>query len=650
MRLHLEHHLIANGEAGSRLSVTLSNQSDSILDDWHLAFSCIRRLAANSLTCGSLKQVGSLCRLTPPESARVLAPGQHFYTEFEVTLPHITLQGHGITEAVAVSQYAMHKVEVAPLQIRDRMPFRDASTDRSLVKSTVIAITPQPAQLMVQSGSFTLDSRCQTQCGTPLAQAALQWFADELVQRHHLTFTEHHEFSRSGLISFQMDSQCREGSYRLDVKTDHIQIQASEECGFFSAVASLLQLIPLQSDNSMLFVLPCLTIQDKPRLGYRGMMLDCVRHFHSVSKVKQIINQLARLKFNVFHWHLTDDEGWRIEINAYPALTEIGAWRGPNEQLPAQFSHLTERYGGFYSQQDIREVVAYASARGITVIPEIDIPGHSRAAIKALPELLYDAQDESQYISVQHFNDNVLSPGLDGTYTFLRTVLDEVCELFPAPYIHVGADEVPEGVWSRSPSCQQLMAQLGYTDPKELQGHLLRFAEQYLEQKGRRMLGWEEVVHGEKVSTETVIFSWQSEKAALECIGKGHDVVLQPGQFLYLDMVQSHCVDEPGLDWAAILPLEKVYHYDPLANIPADKQDKVLGVQVALWSETVVDEHTLDYLLYPRLFAAAEVTWSESRQWYQFLRKLNNHLIELEQLGISYCRNGIFDGYKQWAC
>ncbi|WP_413113722.1 family 20 glycosylhydrolase [Thaumasiovibrio sp. DFM-14] len=649
MRLRLEHHLIANGETGSRLSITLTNQSDSILDDWHLDFSCIRRIAANSLTCGSIAQEGTLYRLTPPESFSVLKPGQLFYAEFEITLPHLTLQGHGITEAAVVIEQTMYNVDVVPLQFCDNLPFRKQRSDVISASAASIAIIPQPATLSQQPGTFSLDRTCHIQCDVLLADAACSWFKDELFERHQLTIANSNAFNCRRSIAFRLGDQSQTGSYQLDVTAEQVLIRASDERGFFAAVASLLQLVPLSSDTHEAFSLPCVAIQDAPRMDYRGMMLDCVRHFHSVDKVKQLINQLARLKFNTFHWHLTDDEGWRIEINAYPALTNIGAWRGPHEVLPAQYSHLTERYGGFYTQQEIREVVAYASARGITVIPEIDIPGHSRAAIKALPELLHDADDRSDYTSVQHFHDNVLSPALDGTYTFLRTVLDEVCELFPAPYVHMGADEVPEGVWRKSPRCQTLMSELKYTDPKELQGHLLRFVEQYLAQKGRRMLGWEEVVHGDKVSTDTVVYSWQSEQAALECIEKGHDVVLQPGQSLYLDMVQSDSVDEPGLNWAAILPLEKVYHYDPLANIPIEKQHKVLGVQVALWSETVVDEATFDYLLYPRLFAAAEVAWSESRQWYQFLHKLNNHLFELDKLGIAYCRNDVNSGINQLA-
>ncbi|MDF2152853.1 beta-N-acetylhexosaminidase [Vibrio sp. CAU 1672] len=641
MHLHLELHLVAHGETGSHLALTLSNQSDQIFDNWHMEFCCLRRIAASSLTSGNLKQIGSHCRLTPPEPEKVLAPGEQFYTEFEITLPHITLQGYGITAAAVVTEQGMHDIDVRPLQLGKHLPLRDLAIGPMPQKTAEIAIIPQPAQLTHLPGTFRLDRQCDILCGVPFAEGASQWLTDELKERHQLTLLSGSGTMCSGMIDFLLDSQLDEGAYRLIVNAENILLQASDEQGFYSAVASLLQLIPLQAESGEAFPLPCVEIQDEPRFGYRGMMLDCVRHFHPVSKVKQIINKLARLKYNVFHWHLTDDEGWRIEIKAFPALTEVGAWRGPDERLPAQYSHITERYGGYYSQQDIRDIVAYAAARGVMVIPEIDIPGHSRAAIQALPELLWDTEDKSDYISVQHFNDNVLSPALEGTYTFLRTVLDEVCELFPVQYVHIGADEVPEGVWRESPGCQRLMAQFGYTEPKELQGHLLRFVEHHLASKGRRMLGWEEVVHGDKVSTETVVFSWQSEQAALECIAKGHDVVLQPGQALYLDMVQSHCVDEPGLDWAGVLPLEKVYHYDPLTSVPLAKRGQVLGVQAALWCETASDEQTLDYLLYPRLFAAAEVAWSESRQWDHFLSKLNNHLTELDQLGINYCRHAL---------
>ncbi|GAL05885.1 beta-N-acetylhexosaminidase [Photobacterium aphoticum] len=248
-----------------------------------------------------------------------------------------------------------------------------------------------------------------------------------------------------------------------------------------------------------------------------------------------------------------------------------------------QFTTISQRYGGFYTKQDIRDVIAYASDRGITVIPEIDIPGHCRAAIRSLPDLLVDPQDRSKYRSIQGYTDNILSPALKGTYTFLTNVLDEICELFPAPYVHIGADEVPAGVWTDSPACHALMEEHGYTDPKELQGHLLRFAEQHLASKGKTMMGWEEATDGDKVSKDTVIFSWRSEEAGQKCAQAGFNVVMQPAQYTYLDLAQGFSADEAGVDWAGKLPLDHVYSYRPLADLPQDDpaHQRIKGVQGA---------------------------------------------------------------------
>lgn len=240
-----------------------------------------------------------------------------------------------------------------------------------------------------------------------------------------------------------------EGAYKLKVAEESIKIEAGSSSGFTHACATLLQLIKVGDQPASMEVV-CCSIKDRPRFRYRGMMLDCARHFHSVEQVKRLINQLAHYKFNTFHWHLTDDEGWRIEIKSLPQLTDIGAWRGLDETNEPQYTHLAERYGGFYTQEDIKDVVAFASKRGITVIPEIDVPGHCRAAIKSLPHLLVEAEDTTEYRSIQHYNDNVINPALPGSYEFIDKVLEEVSALFPAPYVHIGADEVPNGVWSKS--------------------------------------------------------------------------------------------------------------------------------------------------------------------------------------------------------
>lgn len=369
-------------------------------------------------------------------------------------------------------------------------------------------------------------------------------------------------------------------------------------------------------------------------------MLDCARHFHPIERVKRLINHLAHYKFNTFHWHLTDDEGWRLEIKAYPQLTEIGAYRGTGTPIVPQYSHLNSVYGGYYSQQQVKEVIAYAAERGITVIPEIDIPGHCRAAIKSLPHLLQDNEDRSQFRSIQHYTDNVLNPALPGTYEFLDTVLEEVAELFPSQWIHIGADEVPDGVWLESPACQKLMADHDYQSAKELQGHLLRYAEKKLRTLGKRMVGWEEAQHGNKVSKDTVIYSWLSEEAALNCAKQGFDVILQPGQSTYLDMTQDYSPEEPGVDWAAVIPLENAYRYEPLAEIPDSDpvRKRILGIQCALWCEIINTQQRMDYMVFPRLTAMAEACWTNKpqRNWEDYLSRLKGHLPLLERQGVQY--------------
>ena len=432
--------------------------------------------------------------------------------------------------------------------------------------------------------------------------------------------------------------------YKLAVTPEKIQIHAADTNGFIYGTASLLQALPVHAEHRhwVAFQIPCLNIEDHPRFDYRGMMLDCARHFHPVHRIKSLINQLARYKFNYFHWHLTDDEGWRIQIDAYPELTEIGAWRGPFETLEPQYSSLTKIHGGFYRKAEIKEIVNYAAARGITVIPEIDIPGHCRAAIKSLPNLLIEPEDQSKYRSIQHFVDNILNPGIAGTYQFLETIMDEICELFPSPFVHIGGDEVPDGVWTDSPACQALMLTHGYQDHRELQGHLLRHIEDYLQQKGKRMLGWEEVMHGNKVSKNALIYAWISEASAEEAIKQGYQVVLQPGNYTYLDMVQDNSADEPGTDWAIKLPLERVYHYDPMSesSTTAENSNQILGVQCALWSEMTFNQSRFDYMIYPRLLAVAEVCWSakEQRDWLDFQSRLSGQLEYLDRQGINYRR------------
>ncbi|EGQ7933655.1 beta-N-acetylhexosaminidase [Vibrio vulnificus] len=626
--------VLSEQKQNCRFGMTLHNLSDQDLPNWSLTFAFTRFIQPGSISHGTLTQIGSFCQLTP--DSLVLPANHHFYCEFTVLTNPFRFYSDGLNEAFVEyhheGEQVRSNVDVTPIVLAS--PYRERETIAPTLASAY-SLLPKANALHVDAGHFSLTPSSAITCQSALADSAVTWLVDEMARLHQFKLAT----SEVGEITYRSNPTLDEGAYQLKISQEQVRVEAGSSSGFVHATASLLQLLDYNSITQEA-QLACCSISDSPRFRYRGMMLDCSRHFHSVEQVKRLINLLAHYKFNTFHWHLTDDEGWRVEIKAFPALTEIGAWRGVDEAIEPQYTHISQRYGGFYSQEEIKEVVAYAAQRSIMVIPEIDVPGHCRAAIKSLPEMLVEVEDDTVYRSIQNYSDNVLNPGLSTTYQFLDGVLEEIAQLFPAPYVHIGADEVPHGVWSNSPSCQALMKQHGYQDYKELQGHLLRHAEQKLRSLGKRMLGWEEAQHGDKVSKDTVIYSWLSEDAAVNCARQGFDVVLQPAQTTYLDMTQDYAPEEPGVDWANPLPLEKAYNYEPLANIPADDpiHKRIWGIQTALWCEIINNPERMDYMVFPRIIALAEACWTqkEHRDWNDFLSRLKGHLPLLDKQGIKY--------------
>lgn len=626
--------VLSEQKQNCRFGMTLHNLSDQDLPNWSLTFAFTRFIQPGSISHGTLTQMGSFCQLKP--DSLVLPANHHFYCEFTVLTNPFRFYSDGLNEAFVEyhheGEQVRSNVDVTPIVLAS--PYRERETIAPTLASAY-SLLPKANALHVDAGHFSLTPSSAITCQSALADSAVTWLMDEMARLHQFKLAT----SEAGEIVYRSNPTLDEGAYQLKISQEQVRVEAGSSSGFVHATASLLQLLDYNSLTQEA-QLACCSISDSPRFRYRGMMLDCSRHFHSVEQVKRLINLLAHYKFNTFHWHLTDDEGWRVEIKAFPALTDIGAWRGVDEAIEPQYTHISQRYGGFYSQEEIKEVVAYAAQRSIMVIPEIDVPGHCRAAIKSLPEMLVEAEDDTVYRSIQNYSDNVLNPGLSTTYQFLDGVLEEIAQLFPAPYVHIGADEVPHGVWSNSPSCQALMKQHGYQDYKELQGHLLRHAEQKLRSLGKRMLGWEEAQHGDKVSKDTVIYSWLSEDAAVNCARQGFDVVLQPAQTTYLDMTQDYAPEEPGVDWANPLPLEKAYNYEPLANIPADDpiHKRIWGIQTALWCEIINNPERMDYMVFPRIIALAEACWTqkEHRDWNDFLSRLKGHLPLLDKQGIKY--------------
>ncbi|MGF1727714.1 beta-N-acetylhexosaminidase [Photobacterium nomapromontoriensis] len=641
MSYRLDLTVIEQQDQQSRFALTLHNLTDQALEGWNLHFAIGRWIKADSLTNGTISQIGSYCILTPPAKA-TLAPNSHFYTEFTVGTAPFTLFDDGIPEAFLNT--ARQGGDITPLPVEvTTINLQAPGSERfktPLPAAKSINVIPAPRSLQQLDGHFRLTQHTAISAQPEQALGSSRWLQQELSALLHDDIS----VCSNGNISYQYREQLEDGAYTLLIEQDNIWLQAGSESGFSHATATLLQLIPEQPSHQVqaAYCIPMVEVQDAPHYDYRGMMLDCGRHFHPVKRIKSLLDQMARYKFNTFHWHLTDDEGWRIEIDTYPELTRIGAWRGPNEAILPQFTTISQRYGGFYTKQNIRDVIAYACDRGITIIPEIDIPGHCRAAIRSLPDLLVDPDDHSQYRSIQGYPDNILSPALKGTYSFLTNVLDEVCELFPGPYVHIGADEVPAGVWTDSQACQALMDKHNYQDPKELQGHILRFAEQHLARKGKGMMGWEEATDGEKVSKDTVIFSWRNEDAGLACARAGFNVVMQPAQFTYLDLAQGYSAEEAGVDWAGKLTLDHVYSYRPFADLPANDpaHQRVKGIQCALWSELVNNQSRFDYMIFPRLLAVSELGWTapEARSWPDFKARLNGQLSYLDKVGINYRR------------
>ena len=434
--------------------------------------------------------------------------------------------------------------------------------------------------------------------------------------------------------------------YELIVATNSVVIRAPTQAGLFYGVQTLLQLLPPEifSTNvvaNMDWQIPCVQIEDWPRFKWRGFMLDVSRHFFTKTEVETVLDAMALHKLNTFHWHLTDDQGWRIEIKKYPKLTEIGAWRaGVGFKLDPKSTtnyDAAGRYGGFYTQDDIREVVKYAAARHITVVPEIEMPGHSMAALAAYPEF-----SSNPGIKIPSDDGGVLNgiynPANERTYKFLDDVLMEVFQLFPGKYVHIGGDEVPPDAWKNNVDCQALMQREGLKNQAELQSWFTRRMEKFVSAHGKTLIGWSEIMNG-GIAQNAVVMDWIG--GATEAARAGHDVVMSPSHYAYFDFYQtpnfSH--EPPAQNWAGPLPLNKVYSFEPVpSDLAPELQAHILGAQGNLWSEKIPNLKHAEYMIFPRECAIAEIAWSskESRDWDDFLRRLKIQVQRFDELNINY--------------
>lgn len=430
--------------------------------------------------------------------------------------------------------------------------------------------------------------------------------------------------------------------YTLNIRPDGVDITGGSPAGVFYAFQTLRQLLPVavaRGEKAGVIELPVAEIADKPHFAHRGGMLDVCRHFFTADDVKTFIDILAMHKLNRFHWHLTDDQGWRIEIKQYPKLTEVGAFRDRcNLQAEADAPKDSVPYGGFYTQDEIRDIVQYAAKRFITVIPEIEMPGHASAALASYPYL--GCKGEGYVVpSTWGVKADVYCAGNDSTFRFIEGVLSEVVELFPSEYIHIGGDECPKINWQQCPACQQRIKTEKLKNENKLQSYFMQRAEKFLAGKGRKIVGWDEILEGGISETATVM-SWRGSAGGIEAAKKGNHVIMAPNSHCYLDYYQTDKTETEPKSIGGHLPIEKVYSLDPYEGLNADEQQYILGVQGNLWTEFISEFDHAEYMLLPRLAALAEVGWSYDNKDFDSFKKRETSLARLyDAYGYKYAKH-----------
>ena len=524
---------------------------------------------------------------------------------------------------------------------------------------TKISIIPEPVTMIQQAGYFQLPESISVEApALPALQPAIEFLKKRLTTPTGYTVTVS-EKAVAASIQLTLNKTTnpvigKEG-YQLNVAPKGITISANEPAGLFYGVQTLLQLLPASIESETIvknipWQIPAVDITDYPRFGWRGLMFDVSRHFFTKQEVKDFIDQMARYKFNLFHWHLTDDEGWRIEIKGLPKLTTKGAMRVDKTGYFGTFStplpNEPLNYGGFYTQDDIKEVIQYAKDRFVNILPEVDVPGHSLAAIVAYPELsctpgadkyrvrsgekIMDWHSDGTFTALV---DNNLCPANEGTYIFLDKVFTEVAALFPFEYIHVGGDECAKNFWEKSAAVKTLMKKEGLKNMHEVQGYFEKRVGKIISSKGKKMMGWDEILEG-GLEENAAVMSWRGEKGGIEAAKMKHNVVMSPTTFAYLDYMQGDAVVEPKV--YATLRLNKAYQFEP---VPAGVDAKyILGGQANIWTEQMPNTRHLQYMTWPRGLAIAESVWSpkEKKNWNSFVQKVEQQFMRFDLRDIKY--------------
>lgn len=596
---------------GRELAVTLTNLSDSPLSDFSVGYTSITRTVRPSVCQnGTMTRRQANYHEYAPPAGLTLAPGESWrFVETSLSRKALHSNDGPKSAFVIFADGSAEQASVADMQIAG---FEAARAERS---NFTLGVLPQPASFAVASWMAKAPVHLKLEGGS-VTEKRVVGGVNALARRLFTLRANPFVFvapEGAAVLRLAANAALAEEAYQINFNGSDIVLTYGTDLGLRHGLVTLAQGMMAAREDADRFAFPHTgRIEDAPRHVWRGSHLDVSRQVYPLADILRFVDILAWHKLNRLHWHLTDDEGWRLEIKRLPQLTEIGAHTGLNRPVLPQLGHGPFEHGTFYTQDQARAVVAHGRSVGVEVMPEIDLPGHCAAAIASLPDLV-DPDEPESYWSIQGYGNNALNPALDATWTFTQTVLEELLAVFPFEVIHVGGDEVAPEAWLQSPKAQELMARERINGTDGLQAHYLKRVHAFLSAHGRITGGWEEVAHGGGVSPDrSLLFAWTLREKTAELAALGYDVVSSPGQTYYLDMVQSGDWNEPGASWAGITPVETSYGYEAQGDDP-HLAVKLKGIQACIWSEHITSRERFNHQVFPRLPAIAEAAWSPEK-------------------------------------
>ncbi len=620
LRLEARFHPAAT-PAEAALEMCLFNGSDTLLSGFRLAYASIVRAAIGAQADNAVlvNRLANFHEVDPPADL-TLAPGE----TWRFTIRGLVNAAHHRTDGPKSAYLTLAGGRLIPVACTD---VSTAGDDSGALRDVPEGALASPLGVVPWPNAVTVDSwmdaaRPYAPSDASPEETAAVAEIDALAGRLFGPARRPFRFDAADALAltFAHDAGLDREAYRLTFDDGAAHLRYGAPAGRAYGLTALAQAFHNAATDPRCAQPRNGTIDDAPRFEWRGSHVDVSRHFWTIDELKRLLDVMAWSRLNTLQWHLTDDEGWRLEIKAFPELTRVGAFRGPGLQVPGQYAHIDRPYGGYYAQDEVRALVDYAERLNITIVPEIDIPGHCHCVLTAYPHLRDPGEPADSYRSIQGYPNNALNPAMQESYDFLQAVFTEVAALFPSPFIHVGADEVnhvaateiDSHAWLKSPKALALMEHEGMTTSQQLQAHMLRRVQAMVQSLGKRLAGWNEVSHGGGVDPEgTLLVAWQRPDVIAELASEGYDVIASPGQAYYLDMVQADGWHEPGASWAGTSTPEHTYAYEAVEGLTEAQMARVKGVQAGIWCEHLHDTAQRNHMLFPRFFAVAEAGWTE---------------------------------------